>query len=296
MAYMRSTRIIFILLWAIFSVAHAQHIQDRIDELSGYLVKLRQAANESELELYNEQFDNELKKVLAYPEAFEADFSVMKTLGSVMSPDKEFRLFTWNIEHADESQSYYACIVKPGKVRNKLIPLQQRVKLLTKGSETEVYEHDKWYGALYYKIIPVKGKRGDYYTLLGWDGHTSLSTRRVIETMTIRGSKVKFGVPAFQTPNGIIRRVVFEYMDDISMVMRYEKKKKEHLIVFDHLSPKAPQLEGMYEQYVPDGSYDAYAFREGMWVLLSDYNATNNKELIPKDFNDPREDRKPGEQ
>jgi len=65
------------------------------------------------------------------------------------------------------------------------------------------------------------------------------------------------------------------------------------LIVFEHLSPRAPQLEGMWEQYVPDGSYDALELKDGFWHFLPDYDATNNKSAKDKQYYDPRNDIRP---
>jgi hypothetical protein len=289
---MRNLIIIFLLF--ISTCASAQTFQERLDSLSGLLYTLRNTTNPTETAIADQDFERALESTLVFPEAFKADFSDMKTLGCVLSLDEEFRIFSWNVEQPDGSQVYHAFVVKPGKQKNKVIKLEDKVQLLTKGSEVESFDNKRWYGALYYQIIPVKGKRGTFYTLMGWDGTSSLSTRRVIETMQLSGNKVRFGIPVIRTSNGVIRRMVFEYADEISMVMRFEDKgKKNQHIVFDHLSPKAPQLEGFYEQYVPDGSYDALHLVDGEWVLITDYNATNKKQLIEKRFNDPNDPNNP---
>jgi hypothetical protein len=283
-------RFVFIIVLLIIAVrVQAQSaFQTDLDSLSGYLFHLRQAKTPTEIELANAEFKNAVEKLLEKPEAFLADYSHLKTFGAVMSPDKEFRIFTWNAELPDGNHIYSAYVVKPGKNKNKVISLVDNFNLQTIGNETDVFDNKKWYGALYYEIIPVKGKNGTYYTLLGWDGNTSRSTRRILETMTISGSKVKFGVPAIRTAKGTVRRIVFEYNEEISMVMRNESRKKPHAVVFDHLSPKAPQLEGLWEQYVPDGSYDAIELdKQGVWQFISDFNATNKKELFSKPYNDP---------
>ena len=48
--------------------------------------------------------------------------------------------------------------------------------------------------------------------------------------------------------------------------MRFDKD----MIVFDHLSPSREDLEGQYQFYGPDFSYDGLRWKDCGWVLIED--------------------------
>jgi hypothetical protein len=43
--------------------------------------------------------------------------------------------------------------------------------------------------------------------------------------------------------------------------------EKYRRIIFDHLSPAYPELEGQYQFYGPDFSYDGFRYKKGKWVF-----------------------------
>jgi hypothetical protein len=49
--------------------------------------------------------------------------------------------------------------------------------------------------------------------------------------------------------------------------MRYDKE--EQAIIFANLVPINPMMKGMYENYVPDGTYDYMKFEKGTWRRYS---------------------------
>jgi hypothetical protein len=57
------------------------------------------------------------------------------------------------------------------------------------------------------------------------------------------------------------------------MSLRYDPQKK--MIVFDHLSPTKPSLEGQYEFYGPDFTYDGLKFEKGVWEHYQNIEITN---------------------
>ena len=141
---------------------------------------------------------------------------------------------------------------------------------------TGIIDAKNWYGALYYKILPIEYNGKTDYTLLGWDGGTSESNFKIIDVLTFSGNNVKLGSPVFIKKKEVLKRVVFEYSDKSSMSLKYEDKYDR--IVFDHLSPESPSLAGVYSFYVPDFSYDAYIWDNESWVLNEDVITINNEE------------------
>lgn len=47
------------------------------------------------------------------------------------------------------------------------------------------------------------------------------------------------------------------------------KKIKDGMIIFDHLSPASKAMEGQYQYYGPDFTYDGFVFEDGKWNLYS---------------------------
>jgi hypothetical protein len=115
--------------------------------------------------------------------------------------------------------------------------------------------------------------------LFGYDGGTTMSNFKILDVLSFSGQNAKFGSPVFKDPKGLKKRIVFEYSNMASMSLEFEPKRAR--IVFDHLSPEAPALEGVASYYFPDMSYDAYVYdydRE-MWNLESDVIATNPEDV-----------------
>ena len=59
------------------------------------------------------------------------------------------------------------------------------------------------------------------------------------------------------------------------MSLRMDEIRKR--IVFDHLSPENPSLNGIRSFYVPDFSYDAYVWNEDRFELYEDVIAINDE-------------------
>jgi len=70
------------------------------------------------------------------------------------------------------------------------------------------------------------------------------------------------------------------------MSVKYHSKKKT--IVVDHLSPRSSMMEGIYADYGPDGSYDAYQLRKGKWEFQSNIDVGTFSEEEDRPYVDPR--------
>ena len=84
-------------------------------------------------------------------------------------------------------------------------------------------------------------------------------TKKLLSLWNFKKDAVKFGHPIFSSDDfRTKRRVIFQYNKNSYMSLKYQKIKKQQLIIFDHLSPKSPNLEGMKDWYVTDLSFDAF--------------------------------------
>ena len=132
----------------------------------------------------------------------------------------------------------------------------------------------KWYGAFYYEILTNTTDKNTFYTLLGWDGNTPLSNKKVIDILTLnQQNEPVFGKPVISHKEGRKHRLIFEFNEQATMTLRYDKRKD--MIIFDHLSPSKPQYKGNYKYYGPDFTQDGLKFENGVWRLISDVEVEN---------------------
>ena len=227
-----------------------------------------------------------LKKILFKPEAMDHDFSCLN-MCKANAPDGRFRIFNWNVPLSNGEEHYEALLVVP-KGNSGMMDVIE----LTDASadidrpEDKLLRPDKWFGALYYEVIPFKKSGGDHYLLLGWDGDSRITNRKVIDVISFSGRNVRLGAPVFRTDRGLKKRLIFTYGEQLTMSLIYQPK--EERVVFDHLAPRESRLEGQYQFYGPDMSFDAINLKKGKWELESDIEFKRKRTSKDKDFNDPR--------
>jgi hypothetical protein len=220
------------------------------------------------------------------PSTFDYSFSKLKFC-TITSPDHHVRLINWNVPQNDGTHKY-VCFVLVWNNKDKDYWYTELTEPAREGEkvETKYLNEDKWLGALYYDIIPMEKKNTDTYTLLGWDGKDNMSQRKIIDALHITGKKVRLGAPIFKNDNGTKKRMLFEYSDEISASVKFYQKKK--CIVLDHLSPKNPNMVGIYSDYGPDGSYDVLALTKGKWELVENADVKEFARDDDKPFINPR--------
>ncbi len=234
----------------------------------------------------SQAFKEALKEQLYSPDALEYPFDSLR-MCKMLSPDKRFRIFNWNVPIANGAEYYEAILMIPDPKTGmvKLIDLVDDSAEMDK-VESRVCKPENWFGALYYDIIPFKKSGGEHYILLGWDGDSRITNKKVIDVISLSGSTVRFGAPVFKTEEGMKKRILFTYAEQISMSIVYQEK--EERIIFDHLAPRDQSLKGQYQFYGPDMSHDALAFKKGKWYWVSNVEFKRKRTGKDKDFNDPR--------
>jgi hypothetical protein len=239
----------------------------------------------------NRQFIAILARALDTEGSFDFPFDSLKGVARLSSPDKKFRIINWNIPRKDGTFEYFGFVqVHTDKKGYKVFRLNDRSEEI-KNTDNAVCTAEKWFGMLYYRIIETKYKKHTYYTLLGWDGNDNTSRKKIIDVVTFAPDGTpKFGDGIFTYEKRFPKRVVFEFAADEVMTLNYNfaakklDEKKEitaNMIVFSHLAPSHPALEGQYQFYVSDGSYDAFMFKNGKWEYVKDVDVRN--QLDPKD-------------
>lgn len=246
----------------------------------------------------NKKFSDLLHKVLSIEGAFNYPFDSLKFIANLRSPDNAFRIFNWDVPKNDGTYTYYGFIMvdesktgaqKNPKTQYKIYDLVDKSAEI-KNAELAILSPEKWYGALYYKIILTNDKDKKFYTILGWDGNTKYTWKKLIDVMTFaKDGKPIFGEKSlFQRGRISSRRVIFEFRADLVMTLKYEEDKKR--IVYDHLAPEVGGAEGMYQLYSQTFSYDAFDWKKGKWHMLSDIDARNKKSKKDSEYIDPKGD------
>lgn len=272
---------IYLFLIPVLNWSQSTDIAEIENKLSLLLDDLRSAENNQDKEAKNRLFKAELETALQSPEAFEYSFSKLKTVGFIDSPDKEIRIVNWNVEQDDMSQKYYCFVIHQDKRKKEQVVTELKdISFGMPSHPSDILSSDEWYGALYYKIIPVNKGSKTLYTVLGWDHNSSLSQVKLIDVIYFSGSSVKLGSPIFKIGKETKKRVFYEHSKKATMHLNYESDRKR--IMMDHLSPESPSMANFRSFYVPDLSYDAFIFKGGKWILEEDVIGVNPESDIKK--------------
>ena len=231
----------------------------------------------------SKKYTNSLKKILASPDFDDKILESVKNLS--VQKEKDLAIYTWVVPSPDRASFVYHGIIKYRRENmHSIFELTDKSDSIMH-PETTKTGPGKWYGAVYYKMIPRKKGKKKYYTLLGWKGNNASSTKKVIEILEMQGNTPVFGSPMIKTDQGLRHRIVFEYNAEASMSLHYYEKKS--MIIFDHLSPPNAGLLGVYPTYGPDFSYDALIEKGNRWVLKKDI-LPENEDRKTKKFDPPQ--------
>ncbi len=257
------------------------HYEDTLTMLGKQMIN-----NETDVERINANYEfiKTLVTALKVPNSFLYKFDSVKSVRIENSPDNRFRIISWHIVNDDGSYRFYGTVQVNTGGQLQMYPLNDYSPML-KHPEDSVTSNVKWYGAQYYKIIPVYSPKL-YYVLLGWKGNNEKSTKKVIDVLSMVNEKPQFGLPVFEEHGKTLDRVVFEYTRQASMLLKYEPD--QNLIVFDHLSPPDAKQKNDPQSYGPDLSYDGFKLKNGKWVLVENLDMRNIPQNGDAEMVDPK--------
>jgi hypothetical protein len=220
---------------------------------------------------YVYQFVRQLKTALSVPASYSYPFDSLKTRINIIAPeDGAFRIFNWSIAPTQTTARYYGAIQMPSE-QLKLYGLVDNSAQITKGAMDSVFEGGRWFGALYYRIMPVEVDGQKAYTVFGMNAANPLSTRKVMDLLwfskngPVFGGKV-FGVRSPDSKNQATR-FILEYKKGIVAALNYNAEL--NAVYFDHLESDANDPGRKYT-YVPTGQYDGFRWQNGEWQFVKD--------------------------
>ncbi len=258
----------------------------KLEELKEIQYKVFYSKKESDRLSANKDFIKALEAIATHSTAMDFPFDSLKDISTLVPRNKKFKLITWNIPKEDETHLFFGLLlvnnskrIKKGLFSHETINQYEYFKLVDrsgsiKNPETYVGTPDKWYGMLYYEMI----ESDDYITLLAWDGNDKLIQRKYIDALYFKpdGTPV-FGKDIFKFPKKNPKRLMFEYSSEVTMSLKYNSKSNR--IVYSHLAPREEGhvMDGLYQYYGPDGSFDSMYQKKGKWIVDEDVDARNEK-------------------
>jgi hypothetical protein len=235
----------------------------------------------------NARFVKTLVNALKISHSFQFGFDSLKQISILKSPDRAFRIFSWQVPQDDGSYRFFGAIQMPtsdGKL--KLYPLIDGTENF---KDTNIITDPKnWYGSRYYEIVPiVDAEKSTNYVLLGWKGNNQKTSKKVMEVLSFQNGLPVFGKNIFMSPKNasVKNRVVFEYNKLNSMTLRLDTKAG--MIVLDHLAPFSADMEGNFEFYGSDSSFDGYKAVGGKLKLIENIELKNDPNSQDELYIDP---------
>ena len=276
----------------------------------------RYLANEQAVELFSQAFEEE--------DSHKWNWQFSNYVSVLRSPDKVLTIITWPVVKDNGEYECFGFVQAKGKDEDDddawfAYPLHDLSDEIINREES-VLDADHWLGSVYQELIQTSHEGKTYYTLLGWNGCSMLTQRKVIEPIQInpRNGKPQFGQALFKKDK-TRRRIVLEYNKEAMVNLSYEQQlsisrenvkvkkdgrtvtsqvtheTKEQMIIFDELEPQVTGMEGLFQYYVPSGREMAYVFVNGRWELREDAQGRLTDTKLNKEFK-PIEKKKPAYQ
>jgi hypothetical protein len=269
----------------VFLVAFNSKSQEYMPLLKKYSDSLRFCKIDSIRYRYNDSFKTLLKSSIDEENAFNLNFdSISNTVSVMLSEDQKMRIISWVYINDKEEYTNHCMVMHRKKIgaNANIYWLHDQIEPKTDSLYMD-YPSDFWPGALYYQMYHFEKKGKDYYCVLGLNGKNSFNNRKIIDVLWVdKEAELHIGAPVFYSSEKDYTpqyRVIFEYADASTMLLRFEKDKK--LITYSNLVPSNPEKMGMRQYYIPDGRIDYYKLRKkGKWVRyegLTEFDMLGNQ-------------------
>ena len=205
-------------------------------------------------------FHKEMKFLLQNPISRKYPFDSLLLISRVESPDKRFRIFTWELSMGKNRFRHFGLI----QIYNKRTPVVISLNDYSddfKQAEDSIAGRKHWYGAFYYNILLKKSLFGKKYYLFGWDLNDGKTYKKVVDVLLIKNKGLVFGSKDFVMDKKRTKsRHIIEYKYDAVAHLNYDPSMK--MIIYDHLIPLNNDTDS---EMVPDGSYEGFKYKGGQW-------------------------------
>lgn len=194
------------------------------------------------------------------------------------SPDKQFRIFNWEIDPGSETRRYYGAIqvaadeLKLYGLSDISSPTGER------GLEDSIFTGGRWLGAIYYRIMPQTVNGETVYTLFGMNSSKLASNIKLLDPLRLTPQGPVFGAPIFgrsseTSPGKPIQRFILEYKKDAQVALNWSDELGA--IYFDHLESTVNDPNRKYT-FVPEGQVDGFRWNGESWRFVKDLIPAQN--------------------
>jgi len=225
--------------------------------------------------LLSQELWTRMEQLLGHEPLFKHNFTGYEQVSTLQSPDGLVKVLTWNLEFANGTNTFRGAVAVnlDGKVVvHELKDSYQSIK----NPEQASLSTTKWFGAVYYEILQHSYRRNTYYTLLGFNPNNPFSKIRVVEVMSLAANGTpRFGHAILEVEGRSKRRMILEYSNRVSMMLRYDAG--ERMIVMDNLVPSAPMFQNDFRYYGPDFTHNGLRFEKGKWVYVDNIELRNTR-------------------
>lgn len=247
-------------------------LRQREDSMKKFAFDIVNAESASGRFRADSQFIRLLVRTLKLPYSFYYPFDSLQTISRLYAPDSSFRIITWQFKKDNFLYLQEGAIqINQPDGSLKLYPLFD-ASMFTARPLDSVRTRRNWIGAIYYKMIMKTWQGKKYYTLLGFDDYSESSNKKWMEVLTFSPEgEPLFGGPFFSFQEDSARRPPqyrfnIEYKKEAGTRFNYDPQLD--MVVYDELIPEGDQ-PGKKDTYVPDGEFEAFQWKNGLWMHLS---------------------------
>ncbi|MGK0388909.1 MAG: hypothetical protein ACI94Y_001642 [Maribacter sp.] len=226
-----------------------------------------------------DKFVEGLYAALETPASFDYKFDSLFTVSQLYPADSTFRIMTWQLYIDKDEYKYFGIIQQRGDKEKNISPKITRLNDFSgrmKNIEDKVLSAENWYGVLYYNIEPFKTKKGMKYALFGFDAYKFFEKRKLMEILSFDENREPiFGAPVIEytikrnnvpAKEAMFHRFMIEYSANASASINFNLD--EEMILFDHLIPMSSSFPDVPYVMVPDGSYEGFKMKRGVWTYV----------------------------
>lgn len=203
-----------------------------------------------------------MESVLADPNNDAFDFERIPWISTVVPQDSAFRIFTWQWEGQTEQVHYEGAF----QIRNG--PVFWLKNLSADPSDAEYFEStpDNWLGQVYYSMHQYEFEGQTEYLLFGYRKLKSGHIIKTAEPLSILNGEVRFGKELFfDDKRHGKNRLIIKYSDNSTASLKFDPELGK--IIFDNIVSIINPYESGAVRLVPEGTYKAYAFKNGKWYF-----------------------------
>ncbi len=215
----------------------------------------------------NDRFIPKLVQFLKTPNSFYLPLDTLRSKINVIYPeDSSFRIFNWEIRHAQDIIRYYGAI-QFNSPELKLIPLIDNSAEEMESPEDSSFTIKNWYGGIIYRIKTVQFPDGHkVYTTFSTNRNGRLSNKKIMDILIFPDSKpARWGLPIINTPDGIKNRFIIEYNKLANVSMNYNNE--QNLVYYDELRSEVNNKNLKYT-YIPIGDYHGFSWNGKQWNYI----------------------------